>query len=295
MYNKIVNPLTNRKVVIQSKLGQLILKNYLNNLKGGTKYDYVAKNCITSSITLKPDSKGAFQEEIIVPSFTIMEKLEKIKSNINNYNNLVIIYGGSCTIQDGGDFLYDGFKECQELRKLTIQKAHYKTLTIIIDPQKDEGLTNKDIVHINYLHPTNNECFLNIYIHEFIEKIIEKNGLVVIIDAMRIYMNQDMDQSILTNIYKPYEKYYDSNMLIIRQFFNNVRINFVPWLMWEEKFTKEYSPDFSYIEERLGNYPNPKNKKTIKLLYEANRLNKLDDLVKFKDILENRIDLRLKH
>ena len=35
MYSKIINPLTNRKVNIDSKLGLQILKNYLNNLSGG--------------------------------------------------------------------------------------------------------------------------------------------------------------------------------------------------------------------------------------------------------------------
>lgn len=35
MYSKIINPLTNRKVNIDSKLGIQTLKNYLNNLSGG--------------------------------------------------------------------------------------------------------------------------------------------------------------------------------------------------------------------------------------------------------------------
>ena len=36
MYNKIVNPITNRKVDINSKLGQNILNNYLYSLRGGS-------------------------------------------------------------------------------------------------------------------------------------------------------------------------------------------------------------------------------------------------------------------
>ena len=35
MYTKIINPETNRKVSINSKLGRKILTNYLSILKGG--------------------------------------------------------------------------------------------------------------------------------------------------------------------------------------------------------------------------------------------------------------------
>ena len=34
MYNKIVNPLTNRKVLVNSRLGQQIINNYMNQLGG---------------------------------------------------------------------------------------------------------------------------------------------------------------------------------------------------------------------------------------------------------------------
>lgn len=36
MYNKIVNPLTNRKVLVNSRLGQQIINNYMNQLGGAT-------------------------------------------------------------------------------------------------------------------------------------------------------------------------------------------------------------------------------------------------------------------
>ena len=39
MYSKITNPLTGRKVNINSKLGKKVLKNYLLQLKGGSNTD----------------------------------------------------------------------------------------------------------------------------------------------------------------------------------------------------------------------------------------------------------------
>lgn len=44
MYDTIVNPKTNRKVCIKSKLGKFILRNYILNLKGGGKKNLI--NCV---------------------------------------------------------------------------------------------------------------------------------------------------------------------------------------------------------------------------------------------------------
>ena len=65
MWNKIVNPLTGRKVNINSKLGQTIIKKYLNVLVGGSskevskkdegKLNVLSYNVSWEALTPKPD------------------------------------------------------------------------------------------------------------------------------------------------------------------------------------------------------------------------------------------------
>ena len=56
MYKKILNPITKRKVNIDSKLGKQILRNYLTLLKGGNVYD--SSKCINRTGKAECDKKG---------------------------------------------------------------------------------------------------------------------------------------------------------------------------------------------------------------------------------------------
>ena len=50
MYTKITNPLTNRKVNINTKLGRQIIHKYFNSLKGGCNINSLFKNNVKQKI-----------------------------------------------------------------------------------------------------------------------------------------------------------------------------------------------------------------------------------------------------
>ena len=88
MYNKIVNPKTNRKVFINSKLGKNIILNYINfNKLGGVltyvyhpKYNYINLRSIPSSESVKdpePIYNGT-EIDIINDNDNTLSKFEKI-------------------------------------------------------------------------------------------------------------------------------------------------------------------------------------------------------------------------
>ena len=307
--NKIYNPKTHRWVKKDGRVGKRLQKAGMHDSilhysqeqeqeqeqtsqKQQQEIEYIPDNCFSSHVT-NTNTEPHVPELTAVEQNGIFEKLESIRRNINQYNNLVILYGGNCTNQSGDPFVYDGFSECEALRKLNIHKSEYKTLTIIVDPQdEDEGYINEHIIYIKYLHPTNNKCFFNMYMRKFIENIINRKGLVVIIDSMRIYRQLGGRSTILSNLLDLYEDYHKTNMLIARQYFNNASSRCIMSIMEEDNFTKKYS-GFSYIDDRLGKLGVGKSSTREKKRTLMDGKN-MDKLVTFEETMNNRISQRLK-
>ena len=160
----------------------------------------------------------------------LMEKL-----NIGKYDNLMIIFGGKC---------YNSVpsNECLELRKLPEiikqGKTGKKTLIIVIDTfdvTTDTGdkytfeLQEQDNIDIQFLKlgvTTNQECIFNQNINNYIGTIIDKKGLVIIVDFMILINNKSHylnDSEIINTIIKP-EYLINKNTLITRYiyFINNL-------------------------------------------------------------------------
>ena len=101
MYNKIINPLTGKKVSVKSKLGKKIIKNYLSLLGGATSSMVSRKNI---NIGIVSSSRDIFlNKRMVMSGFRdkniekfIMEHSGVIENKVNNETSMLLIKDKRC-------------------------------------------------------------------------------------------------------------------------------------------------------------------------------------------------------
>ena len=158
----------------------------LLELNGGSEPEVINKSdCNYTNFTVTPI------EEIILEINEFKETLDILNGiNIEEYQNLVIIFGGQC---------YELNTEyCYQLRKLDEIKKRaekgFKSLVLIIDVFNDSSIetysetlksieNNIDVQHLKMGISLNPKCIYNIILNNFVENIVNKKGLVIIIQS----------------------------------------------------------------------------------------------------------------
>lgn len=132
---------------------------------------------------------------------TILKQIQDI--DVSKIDILHILIGGTCTeeVPEASHKKY--FRDCRESYSV-IRSYTDNYFFINIDPRTTPGRNPKNYLHLKYFHSKEPDCMYNLQLKELIEKVLERDNTIVIIDNhIFLYLSSDSYISYL----KPFAKF----------------------------------------------------------------------------------------
>ena len=238
MYKKIINPLTKRKVDINSRLGKHIINNYINSLKGGCSINSLFKNNVNQKILkCRVNQKKNTREEtlfcklhnleegiglrtlfseinisnIVTPE--LQQNLEKLFLDIHDTGYIQQYFGGSSPVPMAEITLNQNSKKAIILEKKNGSEPSLDKFTVMTE-------NSEKIKNLNYsnfrVKPSEGEIFT--YLNY-------KNTREII----RTMYNFELNDSLIHNLRDQY--FYFLNKIMMARSESNRKISFSVFLM----------------------------------------------------------------
>ena len=130
---------------------------------------------------------------------TILKQIQDI--DVSKIDILHILIGGTCTEDVPEESHKKYYRDCRESYSV-IRSYTDNYFFINIDPRTTPGRNPKNYLHLKYFHSNEPDCMYNLQLKELIEKVLERENTIVIIDNhIFLYLSSNIAEDTANNFY----------------------------------------------------------------------------------------------